>query len=402
MARLKRVSSIETPDSAPQYELRVRRRGPVDAEYEIWQLPAPASPHVTCAVRVAGLRGRNLELIEHRVLRRLSQAGVKLGPNIGAMKQGHALTEDLALVLGLLFRTLAPMRSRENMRSVSGGHRGNGPRRGSLLAGNGHAPQVPATCADRAADTADRARRGRTAVMKLQRVEIQNYRAIRKFDLQLDSRLVVFHGDNAHGKTSVLSAIATGLGGIPMLLPDVSGVGFRKTDGRGLRHVRVGLTTVDGVTWDRRVRGPRRRYAGRSLKETVDAIVHADREETGPVDLPIVAFYDTDRAVFDQPQRRRGFKTEFPRYAALEGALSARTDFRDFFKWFYAKENEELREQRERLDFNHRLNELEAVRRAIAAMIPGVSKPRIKLGPLRFVVSVELEGANRRNCRLTS
>ena len=227
--------------------------------------------------------------------------------------------------------------------------------------------------------------------MKLKRVEIENYRAIRKLDLPLNSSLVVLHGDNAHGKTSVLSAIATGLGSISMLLPGVSGIGFRKTDGRGLRQVRVGLTTIDGVAWDRRMRGPRRTTGRRDLKEAMDAIVGADWVDADPVDLPIVAFYDTDRAVFDQPQRRTGFKTEFPRYAALEGALSARTDFRDFFKWFYAKENEELREQKERLDFSHRLDDLKAVRRAIKTMVPGVSNPRIKPRPLRFVVSVERE-----------
>ena len=225
--------------------------------------------------------------------------------------------------------------------------------------------------------------------MKLERVEIENYRAIEKLDLPLNPGLTVLHGDNAHGKTSVLSAIATGLGSIPMLLPDVSGVGFRKTDGRGSRQSRVGLSAVDGVAWDRRVHGGlRKRSVHRELKDAMDAIVNADREETGPLDLPIVVFYDTDRAVFDQPQRRRGFKTEFPRYAALQGALSARTDFRDFFRWFYAKENEELREQKERLDFSHRLNDLKAVRRAIETMAPGVSNPRIELRPLRFVVSV--------------
>jgi len=86
-------------------------------------LPAPASPHVTRALRIAGLKGRNLELVEHRVLKRLAQAGVRLGPRrqIDASKRGHALTEDLALMIGLLFRTLAPMRSRANMRAVAEG-----------------------------------------------------------------------------------------------------------------------------------------------------------------------------------------------------------------------------------------------------------------------------------------
>jgi hypothetical protein len=72
-------------------------------------------------VRLAGLRGRNLELIEHRVLRKLAQAGVKLTGLEADRKEGHRLPEDVALSLGLLFRTLAPMRSRENMRAVAEG-----------------------------------------------------------------------------------------------------------------------------------------------------------------------------------------------------------------------------------------------------------------------------------------
>lgn len=113
--------SAAAPQSAPRYELRVRRHGPAEAEYEIWQLPNAATPHLTAAMRVAGLRGRNLSLVEHRVLRRLAQSGIRLGQNPGGKERGHALTENLALTLGLLFRTLAPMRNRENMRTVTEG-----------------------------------------------------------------------------------------------------------------------------------------------------------------------------------------------------------------------------------------------------------------------------------------
>lgn len=113
--------SAATPQSAPRYELRVRRRGPANAEYEIWQLPNAATPHLQADTRVAGLRGRNLSLVEHRVLRRLAQSGVRLGKSPGRKERGQALTENLALTLGLLFRTLAPMRNRENMRTVAEG-----------------------------------------------------------------------------------------------------------------------------------------------------------------------------------------------------------------------------------------------------------------------------------------
>jgi hypothetical protein len=119
--RITRLAGITTPESAPLYEVRVRRHAPGDTEIEVWQLPSPASPQRCSPMRVAGLRGRNLELIEHRVLRRLLQAGVKLSGREAEQKEGHRVTEDIALMLGLLFRSLAPMRKRENMRAVAEG-----------------------------------------------------------------------------------------------------------------------------------------------------------------------------------------------------------------------------------------------------------------------------------------
>ena len=106
------------PESVPRYELRVRRYGPADTEYAVWQTPSSAIPQLASARRVARLRGPNLDLIEHRVLRLLAQSGVRLGPDSGDGTGGYSVPEDAALVLGLLFRALAPMRNRANMRAV--------------------------------------------------------------------------------------------------------------------------------------------------------------------------------------------------------------------------------------------------------------------------------------------
>lgn len=119
--RTAKLRHIDTARAAPRFELRVRPLGSAMAKYEIWQLPAAATPQITAPARVAGLKGRNLELIEHRVLKRLAQAGVKLTRPATNAKRGLALTEDLALYLGLLFRALAPMRSRDRMRAIAEG-----------------------------------------------------------------------------------------------------------------------------------------------------------------------------------------------------------------------------------------------------------------------------------------
>ena len=113
-----RIASVNA--SAPQYEVRFRRHGAADCEIEVWQLPSSASPQLKEPIRVAGLRGRNLELVEHRVLRRLSAAGIK-ADFADSARQGRALDEGTALRLGLLFRVLAPMRHRDRMRAVAEG-----------------------------------------------------------------------------------------------------------------------------------------------------------------------------------------------------------------------------------------------------------------------------------------
>jgi hypothetical protein len=111
----------EPGTSTPRYELRVQAHGPDDTEMEVWQVPAPATPHIRSPIRIAGLRGRNLALVEHRVLQRLAKARIKPGGLLPGASQTFALDEDLALNLGLLFRVLAPMRNREHMRACTAG-----------------------------------------------------------------------------------------------------------------------------------------------------------------------------------------------------------------------------------------------------------------------------------------
>ena len=105
----------------PRYELRARRDGTDEMLLEVWQLPAAATPHLKQPRRVAGLGGRNLALIEHRVLKQLKRHSIDptgLLPGEGRL---FDLPEDEALRQGLLFRTLAPMRNRNNMRACAEG-----------------------------------------------------------------------------------------------------------------------------------------------------------------------------------------------------------------------------------------------------------------------------------------
>lgn len=113
-----RRTPVDPSLALPRYELRARTLGAGDSELEVWQLPSPATPRLTAPMRVAGLHGRNLEMVENRVMKRLKAAGVHFEPAALRFGRQWPLPEELALTLGLLFRALAPMRSRDNLRSV--------------------------------------------------------------------------------------------------------------------------------------------------------------------------------------------------------------------------------------------------------------------------------------------
>ena len=107
--------------NGPCYELRleVDRRG--RWRLEIWQLVSPATPRLKQPERVATLRGAALEIVESRVLRQLARANIRLGRLTPGRKKSWPLDEDLSLSLGLLFRTLAPMRNLDRVRQVADG-----------------------------------------------------------------------------------------------------------------------------------------------------------------------------------------------------------------------------------------------------------------------------------------
>ena len=233
--------------------------------------------------------------------------------------------------------------------------------------------------------------------MKLKSVEIENYRAIEKLSLTLDPSLTVLHGDNGYGKTSVLSAIAVGLGSEEILGPFLDTfIDFCEGDWReDAGKPRVLLTTTDGKTGNRQGTFEQKEREHRRSIDRYDlekALVEDSRVKKK--DMPIGVLYGTDRTVSDMPESvvsPRKLPRQILRLDSLKGALSARTDFEDLFAWFYFTEDEELREQKERRDFDYQLKDLSAVRQAISSMLPEVSNPRTESNPPRFVVSWESE-----------
>lgn len=116
-------------------------------------------------------------------------------------------------------------------------------------------------------------------------------------------------------------------------------------------------------------------------KEKKEAI---DNEQQ--VLLPILAYYGTERGQIKAPESRKGFNSVFPRWAAYEKSLEPATNFKRFFEWFERNESAELREQKQRRDYDYTLQVLNTVRRALSKMDVNLRNPRVEYAPLRFVM----------------
>ena len=236
--------------------------------------------------------------------------------------------------------------------------------------------------------------------MLLKSLSLQNYRCFEKLTIDLADRINLFLGDNGSGKSAILDAIAAGLGTVATHLPEVSGLSIkgddlRLVDGVQEPFVRVALENNEDIIWDiTRRRDKSKKTAaqvprGRGKKQVaayLDAQVIDPYNESKAFALPFFAYYGVSRAILDIPMRRRGFSKRSSRFEALVGALNADSRFKSAFVWFYNKENEEARLQKEKRSFDITLKELDVVRRALATVFPDLSDPHIQVRPLRFMV----------------
>jgi predicted ATP-binding protein involved in virulence len=252
--------------------------------------------------------------------------------------------------------------------------------------------------------------------MKLKSVKLQNFRAFQELEIPLHPQLTIFVGNNADGKTTILDAIAIGLGAILTRLPDIKGRNFGKYDLRqSLKKtdklpkitdslvkqieyapfVRVTLIaeTVEKTTiiWDRTAKKTKSKDFSSNIKlaqlhEYLDKIIEAINNEE-EVYLPVVAYYGTERAVLYNAVRN--FNKDFDRYNALERALEADQRLSEMLQWFAFQEDMERRLREEQKDYTIHLPILEAVKKAICQIIPYSSNPRTLLNPLHLIVTIE-------------
>lgn len=248
-------------------------------------------------------------------------------------------------------------------------------------------------------------------------VRIENFRGVRDLTIDLDEHVTVFFGVNAAGKTTLLDALAIGLGAYITRVPKAKGLSFQKhgdirvpwksktewNEKRGVErpYARVTITCKNDLKWDvHQLRWAADRPGTPSigvkrLHEALDPLLRAaldagEDAASATSALPLVAAYGTERAMVALPLRKRDFKEDFHRLSALDDSLKTSTRFKSVFEWFVVAEDEERRERERRKDFDYRHPPLEWVRRAVMKAGLRCKEPRIEIKPnLRMLVDIE-------------
>ncbi len=227
--------------------------------------------------------------------------------------------------------------------------------------------------------------------MKIQSVELNNFRGINNIFLNFEGKSAILFGINGVGKSTILKAIELSLA---QLITRAANNQFKQQITTGREDVRYGAKSYsiqadfaldDGkcypyATGYDKTTG-KRSYDARTFNTLVKSFVDAYMEDDHM--LPVFVSYGVNRAVLDVPVRIRK-KHEFGRIETYLNAIGSKTDFRVFFEWFRNQEDYENEQKVQSGDLSYRDTALEAVRNAITALLPDLSNIRITRSPLRM------------------
>ncbi|TOI62187.1 N-6 DNA methylase [Vibrio parahaemolyticus] len=182
--------------------------------------------------------------------------------------------------------------------------------------------------------------------IKVSQVSIKNFRGYRDFTIPMHSSLNVLVGENGAGKTSILEAVACGLGPFLTAMPDAKGKQIRKSDihigPEGLADsARISIETMSSLSWDLVAKGSGTTAPAKigtiALSDYAKQIVEQDSE------YPLIAYYGTSRAL--APSNSKVSINPFEKELRGEGydfALDARINYGVIKNWFSKIEVDEL------------------------------------------------------------
>ena len=258
--------------------------------------------------------------------------------------------------------------------------------------------------------------------MRIKELSIKNVRLFgqQRETLSFDQNrnVTAILGNNGSGKSTLLDTIAIMLSSYISAFPGMSENQFTDDDIHidGNRKADYLSASMDILMSDGEIIGMSRSRKGydkspqaelKQVKGYAEKIKEMIETGTPNVALPVIAYYGTGRGNIEAPERKRNFQKTYSRWDSYLNTLDPATNFKRFFAWYDAMEDEERRERERLQTFSYRSPVLEAVRKAINTFASAgeqgrmYKSPRIETRPLRFVLDeCDSDGTIIRELRL--
>lgn len=187
--------------------------------------------------------------------------------------------------------------------------------------------------------------------LKVSEVTVSNFRGYTDFKVPMHSSLNVLVGENGAGKTSILEAVACGLGPFLTAMPDAKGKLIKKSDihvsSNGVAsYARITIETTSSLSWDLVAKG-----AGTSEPPKIGTAAltdYASQLVDSQSEFPLIAYYGTSRALTPTSSKVaiNPFEKEI-RGEGYDSALDAKVNYGIIKNWFSKIEVDELRKRDE-------------------------------------------------------
>lgn len=236
--------------------------------------------------------------------------------------------------------------------------------------------------------------------MKINRLELENFRTFNKAELQLDGKSTVIFGVNGTGKTSMLKSINLLYASIINQI--VNRKELKQNFNVELDDIKYGKTQTkieadfimenQLITYNRTMvrKTGKRGHDLENLKNIAVLFQEKYIDDEKQDNIPIFVNYGTNRLVLDIPMRIRN-KHTFDIYSAFDKAIENRIDFRTFFEWFRGQEDYENECKVQNADLTYKDKLLEHVKRAMLVMMDGYTNLRVARKP-KLEMKVEKNG----------
>ena len=244
--------------------------------------------------------------------------------------------------------------------------------------------------------------------MRIDRLEIENFKKYSRQTFDLHPRFTLFAGENGSGKTTVLDALAVAAGVWLVNPPDsalanhrrnISKLEIRLEAGqagdriqfREHRPVKVTATgriaSTEPVSWTRQIRSNGSRTSNADAKLALQCIQDLFARDASGEDVlcPILAYYGAGRAWLpsNHPVERQAKNGPARRWAAFDDCFNERIRFSALQNWF----------KKEAIERGNRHGQwrpgFEAVRDAILRCVPGAGGVWFDTDRDQIVLSIE-------------